>query len=497
MFGIDHFEIPTMRFSRGVFLPPIRVGRLRRGDLYQALRAAVLDGVFPAGERFPSTRRAAADYGVSRGLLEEVFSQLTDEGFLERAVGRGTFVAAQVARLAPQIKGRRARRRSPPPSRRGLALAASAACREPLVPVPFNAGTADTTEFPWKKWRLLEARAARELGRRALAFADPRGLPNLRAAIARYLAQFRGIRCTPGQVIVFNSAQQALNALSLLLLDRGRAVWIEDPCYLGARAAFNLAGAAAIPVPVDDQGIRVDVGVRRALRARLAYVTPSHQYPTGVALSLERRIALLDWAVRNDSWVVEDDYDGEFQFKGQLLTALYSLDSHTRVLYIGTLNKSMFVSLRLAYAVIPEHLAEPLANIRTQLDGFTPAMPQMAMSLFMDEGYFSSHLRRMRAVYGAKRTALVDGLASLAASGWTWPDNLAGMHLLVRHKSGDFVGTVARSSALDLSLLSSYRVARSRDDGLFLRFGALDAASLQAGIAALVAAVKKAHLGSC
>lgn len=481
-----------MRRSRGVLLPPVRAaGRLRRGDVYRAIRAAVLDGVLSPGERLPSTRQAGADYGVSRGMLEEVYAQLTEEGFIERAVGRGTFVAPTVERLSTPVNRKPGEPRVLRPSRRGQSAAANAACREPAVPIPFNAGTADTSEFPWRLWQRLQARAARELGHDALNFADPRGLPNLRAAIARYLAQFRGIRCHPGQVIVFNSAQQALNALAVLLVDRGDAVWIEDPCYLGARAAFALAGAAIIPVPVDDKGIRADPRARRSSRAHLIYVTPSHQYPTGVALSLERRIALLELAVQNDSWVVEDDYDGEFRYEGQPLTALHSLDSHARVLYIGTLNKSMFVSLRLAYAVVPEELLEPLANIRTQLDGFTPAVQQMAMSVFMDEGHFSSHLRRMRAVYGAKRAALVEGLAPLAALGWTWSNNSAGMHLLVRHQRGDYVRAVAAASSLDLALLSTYRVARTTDDGLFLRFGALDRASLRAGVTALVAGAKK------
>jgi GntR family transcriptional regulator/MocR family aminotransferase len=457
------------------------------------MRAAILDGVLRPGERLPSTRQAAADYGVSRGMLEEIYTQLTDEGFFRRSVGRGTFVAPTVLRLnvGPNVK--QTTRRPPAPSRRGCSLAAIAACREPAVLRPFNAGIADTSEFPWRIWQRLHARASRELGRDALKFADPRGLSNLRVAIAHYLAQFRGIRCDPGQIIIFNSAQQALHVLALLLLNPGDRAWIEDPCYLGARAALELAGASITPVPVDDDGMRVDLGVRRAPRARMAYVTPSHQYPTGVALSLDRRIALLDWAKRNDAWIVEDDYDGEFRYEGQPLTALYSLDSHARVLYVGTLNKSMFVSLRIAYAVAPEEIVEALANIRTQMDGFTPAMQQMAMSLFMDEGHFSSHLRRMRALYGAKRAMLIEGLTSFAARGWTWSGNPAGMHLLAAHKRGAYVRAVAESSGLDLALLHSYRAAQTRDDGLFLRFGGLDTASLRRGVAALVEADQNSH----
>jgi GntR family transcriptional regulator/MocR family aminotransferase len=448
----------------------------------------MLEGVLTPGDRLPSTRQAAADYGVSRGLMEEVFGQLTDEGFLERTVGRGTFISDQLASLlrpAPaKLQPRSNTRRLPA---RGLRIAANAACREPERPMPFNAGIADTTEFPWKTWCRLQARAARELGHAELGFADPRGLPNLRAAIARYLAQFRGVRCTPQQVMIFNSTQQALNALALLLLDRGDEAWVEDPCYLGARAALDLAGAVPVPVAVDGDGLVVQTGVRRAPTARLAYLTPSHQYPTGVTLTLERRVDLLHWAARKKAWIIEDDYDGEFRYAGQPLASLYSLDSRARVFYLGTLNKSMFASLRLAYVVIPEEFVELLANLRTQMDGFSPALTQMTMGLFMEEGYFSSHLRRMRAVYGAKRKRLVEGLAPLAAEGWRWPENPAGMHLLVRHQRGDYVREVVKASRLDLALLSRYRAARAQDDGLLLRFGALDHDSLQTGAEALVA----------
>jgi GntR family transcriptional regulator / MocR family aminotransferase len=476
-----------MRRPKGVLLPPVRAGRIGRGELYRALCTAVLDGALSAGDRLPSTRQAAADYGVSRGLMEEVFGQLTDEGFFERATGRGSFVTSEVARLQSLAKQTALQPRSRhEPSRRGSAIAANSACREPEAPLPFNAGTADTSAFPWKLWCRLQTRAARELGPAALSFADPRGLLTLRAAIARYLAQFRGIRCTPQQVIIFSSAQQALNALAVLLLNRGDAVWIEDPCYLGARVAFDLAGVVAVPVTVDEDGMVVETGIKRAPRARFAYVTPSHQYPTGVVLSLERRIELLRWAARNRSWILEDDYDGEFRYSGQPLASLYSLDSRARVLYVGTLSKSMFVSLRLAYAVVPKGLVEPLANVRTQMDGFTPPLMQATMSIFMDEGYFSSHLRSMRGVYAAKRKTLIEGLAPMAVRDWTWSDNPAGMHLLVRHKRGERVRAIAKASSLDLVLLSRYRAARAQDDGLFLRFGALGPESLQAGVDELV-----------
>ncbi len=480
-----------MRGSRGAHLPPIATDRVRRRDLYRALRDAVLGGTLRPGERLPSSRLAGADYRVSRGMVEEVYAQLAEEGFLERGVGRGTFVAPRASGLVPPAPPEAGPRRALGLSSRGRRLAATAACREPGVLRAFNAGTADTREFPWRIWLRLRSRAARELGPEAMGFADPRGLPALRRSIARYLAQFRGVACRAEQVVVFSSSQQALLALATLLLDPGDPVWIEDPCYLGARAALQLAGAAITPVAVDAQGMRVEAGIRRAPRARLAYLTPAHQYPTGATLSLERRIALLEWSARSGAWIVEDDYDSEFRYAGQPLTTLYSLDSRSRVLYLGTLSKVMFVSLRLAYVVVPDPLVEPLANLRTQLDGFTPALPQQTMSLFMDEGYFPQHLRRMRGVYGAKRATLVEGLSPLGARGWNWSDNPAGLHLLVRHRAGDRVRAVAAASGLDLAFLGAYRARPAADDGLLLRFGGLDLQAVREGVAALVAAARR------
>jgi len=472
-----------MRRPQGVLLPPTGVSRPRRANLHRALRSALLDGVIAAGARLPSTRQAATDYGVSRGLMEEVYAQLTDEGFLERRVGKGTFASHAFPRPVARPVDRS--HFSPVLSRRGRTLAANAACREPDVVSPFNAGVADAAEFPLRLWTRIQARAIRGRARAALSVADPRGVPELRASIARYLAQFRGIRCHTDQILVFNSAQQALVCLAILLVNRGDRVWIEDPCYLGARAAFSLAGATLLPVPVDGDGLRVDTLARRGGRTRLGYVTPANQYPTGVALTLERRLALLDWTASRSGWIIEDDYDGEFRHEGQPLTPLHALDTHGRTIYIGTLNKSMFVSLRLAFAVVPPAVVDPLANLRTQLDGFTTPAHQFAMSLFMDEGHFASHLRRMRAIYRVKRAALVAALEPLRALGWTWQPGSGGMHLLLGHADGRYVRATARASGLDLALLSSYRAGPRSDDGLLLRFGALDTRAIVEGASAL------------
>ena len=471
------------RRSRGALLPPVQSRHPRRADVYLALRDSVMQGLLTPGERLPSTRKAATDYGVSRGLLEEVYAQLMEEGLLERISGRGTFISHQ----APKTAARTRSGELPAVPARGSKLAGNLSCRVPMEFKPFNAGVADTAEFPWKTWQKIQARAARDLKRADMDFTDPRGLPALRASIAHHLAQLRGVRCTAGQVIVFNSVQQALYLLALLLTNPGDGAWMEDPGYPGARAALELAGAKVVSLPVDRDGLRVETGLRRAPKARLAYVTPSRQFPTGVALSPERRQALLEWAETRDAWVLEDDYDGEFGHGGRPATPLYS-QARGRVLYLGTLSKSMFVSLRLAFAVVPEAMVEQLANIRTQLDAFSAPLTQLAMSRFMDEGHFSTHVRRMRGVYAGKCAALLEGLAPLAGRGWTWDPATAGVQLLLRHPDAREVRRTAEASGLALHLLSSYRHTAAADDGLLLRFGGLGTPAIRAGLERLVSA---------
>jgi GntR family transcriptional regulator/MocR family aminotransferase len=232
------------------------------------------------------------------------------------------------------------------------------------------------------------------------------------------------------------------------------------------------------------------VGLRRAPNARLAYITPSHQFPTGVALSLERRIALLDWAEKHDAWVLEDDFDGEFGYVDQPVTPLHSLDQDARVLYLGTLSKSMFVSLRLAFAVVPEAMVEQLANIRTQLDAFSTPLIQLAMSRFMDEGHFSTHVRRMRGVYAAKCAFLTEGLGPLANYDWTWENNTVGVQIMLRHPDAQEVQRTAKASGLALHLLNSYRHKPAKDDGLLLRFGGLSVPAIRSGVERLVSAAQ-------
>jgi GntR family transcriptional regulator/MocR family aminotransferase len=474
------------RRSKGALLPPAPGKHPRRADVYLTLRNSMLQGLLAPGDRLPSSREAAADYGVSRGLMEEVYSQLVEEGLLQRIVGRGTFVAERPAGPSGAIRTGKVTG-----SARGSKLAANFASRAPHEFKPFNSGVADTAEFPWKTWQRIQARATRDLGRIDMDFTDPRGLPALRSSLAHHLAQLRGVRCTAGQVIVFNSVHQALHLLALLLLDPGDKAWVEDPGYPGARAALELAGASVVPVPVDLEGLQVDAGMRSAPGARFAYVTPSHQFPTGVAMSRERRSALLDWAGKHEAWILEDDFDGEFGYVGRPASPLHALDRHSRVLYLGTLSKSMFVSLRLAFAVVPEAMVEPLANIRTQLDAFSTPLTQLAMSRFMDQGHFSAHVRRMRGVYAAKCAFLRERLAPLADHGWSWDDETVSVQLMLRHPDAREVRRTAEASGLTLHLLSSYRHSPGKDDGLLLRFGGLSLTAIRTGTERLVAAARR------
>lgn len=372
--------------------------------LVRTVRDAILAGHLPQGSRLPPSRVLARDLSLSRGTVEQAYGRLEAEGYLTRRVGVGSFVALAVV-PAPRSR----QRGGAPLSRRGAAILASGACQEETgTPHRFASGQGDTLAFPRELWGRLLQQQWRRHGPRLMQYGDPAGLPALRQAIAAYLVQSRGLVCHPEQVLLLTSSQQGIQLAAQLLLDPGDTVWLEEPGYLGARNAMQAAGARLHPVPVDEEGLN-PAGDHPA--PRLIYTTPSHQYPLGMAMSLPRRMALLAHAEREQAWILEDDYDGEFQYDQRPLPSLQGLDRSGRVIYVGTFSKVLFGSLRLAYLVLPPALLEPFARARAAFDGHSNQLLQAVTAEFLQGGYFASHLRQMRLLYRSRRDLLLAQLA--------------------------------------------------------------------------------------
>ncbi|MBW8771629.1 MAG: PLP-dependent aminotransferase family protein [Gemmatimonadetes bacterium] len=348
-------------------------------QVYEGLRDAILSGRLARGARLPSTRALAADLGVARNTVLLAFEQLRSEGYLYGRRGGGSrarevvpdalLTVARPAR-ASAAKGARTRAIAPTLSMRGRMLVEVGATliRPPGPHTPFELGVPAIDAFPMRRWAQLAGRRWRR-GDVDLGELDPAGEPALRAAIASYVGAARGVRCTPDQVLVVNGAQQALHLVSQVLLDPGDDVWIEEPGYVGARVAFLAAGARLVPVRVDDEGLDVAEGMRMAPRARLAYVTPSHQFPLGVVMSASRRLQLLGWAGASGAWILEDDYDAEFRYRGRPLPALQGLEAEqpgrrAHVLYAGTFSKTLVSGLRLGYMIVPDGLVDAFRAAR-------------------------------------------------------------------------------------------------------------------------------------
>jgi GntR family transcriptional regulator / MocR family aminotransferase len=263
--------------------------------------------------------------------------------------------------------------------------------------------------FPTAAWNRLYARRGRSSARELLGYGGGQGYWPLRRAIAEYVAASRGVRVTADQVLLNRGAQQAIDQIARVLLRPGDQVWVEDPGYPVARRLFELASAVTVPVPLDRDGLLVDAGSRVAPHAKLAYVAPSHQFPLGSCMPIDRRLALLAWATRADAWVVEDDYDSEFRYPGQPVPSLQGLDRADRVIYVGTFSKTVFPALRLGYLIVPRDLIDRFAALRAAVDHMAPTLEQATLSDFIDEGHFARHLRRMRAAYRERQDALLDG----------------------------------------------------------------------------------------
>jgi len=400
-------------------------------QLYQALRERMLDGRLPGGTRLPASRQLAELLGVSRNTVNCALDQLYAEGYVHARVGDGTYVA-DLASAGPLPAAMPASEVSSSAMQR---LASSHLPPHlPGAPRAFRVGVPAFDLFPFDTWARLSARFWRRPAPARLGYGDPAGDAQLRELIAAYLRSSRGLQCDPGQIIITCGAQQAISLCTQLLLEPGDRVAMEDPGYRAAAHAFSVAGARLAGIGIDAEGLDV-TALERAGRCRLAYVTPSHQYPTGVTLSLPRRLALLDWAERNDAWILEDDYDGEYRYSGTPLAPLAALDRGQRVLYVGTFSKIVFPGLRLGYLVVPARLAQAFARRRGVDMRHSEIGTQAVMAEFIAAGHFQRHIRRMRNAARARRDALFADWPEAVPGCAPLPEVHAGLHLSVRCES--------------------------------------------------------------
>lgn len=463
--------------------------------VYRAIRSAILDASLQVGDRLPSTRALAGDLAISRSTAEAAYAQLEAEGYLTRNVGDGTYVNAAVAGPAPKRSRAPAvtdaRMQEHALSKRGQTILALGGCIDPREARSFSAGMPDLDSFPLAIWQRLLMRHARANAGAWMRYGDQQGLPQLREAIAQYLALSRGVSCDADQVIVLTSSQQALVLIATIMLDTGDQVWMEEPGYRGAQTAFSAAGARLAAVPVDADGICVEQGIAMAPRARLAYVTPSHQYPLGVSMSLARRLQLIAWAQRNDSWIVEDDYDSEFHYDARPIAAIHGLAQHQRVLYTGTFSKVMFPGLRIAYLVVPKPMVQAFITARSHLDGHSAPLPQAVLADFIQDGHFMVHVRRMRELYRARRDIFMEEMQRHLAHRLTPQSCQGGLQaaclLNDQRLSDKRIAGKAAAAGLDLPLLSRLYWDDPKRSGFVMGFSALAPGRIRDGVRQLAA----------
>lgn len=474
-----------------------------RGDrserVYRQLRDAMLDGRLRRGERLPATRELAARLGVSRSTVSTAYERLTAEGYLVARAGAGTFVAlpASVA-AAGSSRTAAASRRSggaalPAPAWRHLV--------DPLWSEPrpiaydFSVGSPDPALFPHDAWRRSMAAALRGPALRRSDYADPSGLERLRAGIARHLGLARSVATTADDVVVTSGAQQAFDLLGRILLRPGDTVAVEDPGYPPVRQLLEQLGARVVPVPVDEHGLRVDL----LAAARMVYVTPSHQFPLGGVLSLERRTALLEWARRHDAVVIEDDYDSEFRFGARALDPLQRLDGDGRVVYVGTFSKTMLPGLRLGFVVAPPSLVPALRSAKRLTDWHNDVVTQTAMASLLDSGAFAAHVRRASRAYEERHALIEREAAALLAGRLEVVPSAAGLHLALVPAAGvpfDSHRAVEAAAIAGVAVQPLPRFAlKGGWEGLLLGFGAIAAEDIPDGVRLLAEAAARTHAG--
>jgi len=476
-----HFAIPLSRSGAPLFR-----------QLYVRLREAILSGAFRAGEKLPSTRELAEQLEISRTVVLFAYDQLLAEGFLVGHQGSGTYVSSAVNASRSVGSKESAKLRL---SRFGLAASAAwSRVNYPQRPArklvyDFTSGISDIEIFPFEVWRRILLRCARRAPVSELDYGPAGGNAKLRGAIAAHLRRSRAVACDSSQVIVVNGSQQALDLICRVLIESGDRVALEDPSYQGTTEALRAAGARVIPVSVDNNGLNP---AKLPAKGRLAFVTPSHQFPTGVILPLARRLALLDWANRGNSIIVEDDYDGEFRYDGQPLESLQGLDQEGRVIYIGTFSRTVFSTLRIGYLIAPKRLVRAFLAAKWLSDRQTATLEQETLAEFISSGMYERYLRRLRRRNAARRDALLSAIGSYLKDQVEVTGYEAGGHVVLwPRRPISEKSIIERAAALGVRVygLSGYRLKKSSRSGIILRYSRMNEEQIREGIRRLSGAL--------
>jgi GntR family transcriptional regulator/MocR family aminotransferase len=464
----------TSLFSVDVINPDM-TGRPAHVRISERIRAAIASGALALNARLPSSRTLAGDLGVARNTVDEALSRLVAEGLIIRRRGAGSFVSNALPKPPPSLVSvRRAAKDSPVGqriSKRARALQIYPGHYKPVQGIPFTPSLPPSECFPRKIWKRLLIREAARSGTAYWEYGASNGLPELREAIAAHATAMRGTRASADQVVVTTSTQQAVELAAKVLADPGDSCWVETPGYQPVQHVLRAAGLNVVQVPVDRQGLNVESGCNLQRHARLAYVTPSHQYPMGYEMSLARRDALLKWAAAEDAYIVEDDYDGDYRYEGRPITSLQDMDCG-RVVYVASFNKILFPGLRIAYAIVPEALVGAFVDAKHAADGHTALLSQGVLASFIAEGHLGEHLRTTRNLYNERRLGFLDE-AQILDGVLKFEPAIAGMHV-----TGLF-----RDASIDDRAVAAESARRGVPVDPLSKYGAVDCGGLVFGYA--------------
>ena len=461
-------------------------------QLYNLLREAILTGRFKGGQKLPGTRTFSIELNISRNTVVQAFEQLMIEGYLTGKIGAGTYISKDIPdKFITSIKVHQSKKAAIKSSNFSLEkkFGNSNLIHRNIFEdkiIPFQNGLPSLEDFPFSTWLKIINRNGTYLPYLHFGYKDSTGFKPLKIAIANYLQNYRAVNCTPEQIVIINGSQQGLDLISRVLLKENDNVLLEDPGYFGTRASVQSAKVNIFPTPVDNDGIIIDYAIKNYPKADFIFTTPSHQFPLGSTMSISRRLKLLEYANKNKIWIIEDDYDSEFRYNGSPLPSLQGMDKYNRVIYIGTFSKVLFPGLRLGYLVLPtEEMIEPFAIAKSIADRQSPIFDQIVLTKFIEEGYFTKHIRKMRMLYKERQNFLIDEIKNEIGDLLVVNPSNAGMHIVgwLPEKINDKkISIQAKENDLVVYPISEYKLKFKIKPGLVMGYTGFDKSKLKDGV---------------